>query len=84
MQVVERIDIEQTLRIGRRKSRMSSGISGNDGRVLVLDIGRHHAVEIQRPNSLIVADVSLGILRESVLPDVCFPKMSSLIKRKVI
>jgi len=84
MQVVERIDIEQTLRVGRRESRMSSSISGNDRRVLVLDIGRHHAVEIQRPNSRIVASVALGSRGDRLLPDVCFPKMSSFIKRKVI
>jgi len=45
-----------------RKYRMSSCISGNDGRVLILDVGRHHTIEIQRSNSSFVATKSLRVL----------------------
>jgi len=84
MQLFELAEIEQTVGLGGSEYGMSSCISGNNGRVLILNVGRHYAIEIQRSNSFIVANESFRILRKHILPDVRFPEVFSLIKWKVI
>jgi hypothetical protein len=74
MQLFAPAEIEQPVRVGRGESRMSPCISGNDGRVLILNVSGYHAIEIHRSNSLIIARESLGILGKSVLTDVWIPK----------
>ena len=84
MQLFELAEVEQAIRVSRCQYGMSSCISRNNGRVLILNVGCHHAIEIESPNSSIVASVSLGIFGKPILPDVGLPKVFRLVERKVV